>query len=153
MSKDFNDESAALEATVMEYMTAFMRGDVPAVLATYAEDGVLMAPIGPAVEGKKQLAEVYPGLFAAVDFNLVPKVRKSFRRAPTGALFAPQPRALKPTRRTATPSLPDIWSYSCSANRKLAHGRSPDITPRRSAPRHRRRLNENPARPRFKLFS
>jgi uncharacterized protein (TIGR02246 family) len=74
MSKDFNDESPALKATVVEYMTAFMRGDVPAVLATYAEDGVLMAPIGPAVEGKKQLAEVYPGLFAAVDFNLVPKV-------------------------------------------------------------------------------
>ena len=74
MSKDFNDESAALEATVVEYMSAFMRGDAPAVLATYAEDGVLMAPIGPAVEGKKQLAGVYPGLFAAVDFNLVTKV-------------------------------------------------------------------------------
>jgi uncharacterized protein (TIGR02246 family) len=74
MSKDFSDESAALEATVIEYMTAFMRADVPAVLATYAEDGVLMAPIGPAIEGKKQLAEVYPGLFDAVDFNLVPKV-------------------------------------------------------------------------------
>ena len=55
-------------------MTAFMRADVHAVLATYAEDGVLMAPIGPAIEGKKQLAEVYPGLFDAVDFNMVPKV-------------------------------------------------------------------------------
>jgi len=70
MSKDFNDESAALEATVGSYFTAFMRGDVPAVLATYAEDGVLIAPIGPAIEGKKQLAEVYPGLFDAVDFNM-----------------------------------------------------------------------------------
>lgn len=70
MSKDFNDESAALETTVESYFTAFMRGDVPAVLATYAEDGVLIAPIGPAIEGKKQLAEVYPGLFDAVDFNM-----------------------------------------------------------------------------------
>jgi len=74
MNKDFSDESAALEATVLEYMTAFMRGDISAVLATYAEDGVLIAPIGPAFEGKKQLAEVYPGMFDAVDFNLVPKV-------------------------------------------------------------------------------
>jgi uncharacterized protein (TIGR02246 family) len=73
MSNDFNDDSPALEATVMEYMTGFMPGDVSAVLATYAEEGVLTAAIGPAVKGKKQLAEVHPGLFAAVDFNLVPK--------------------------------------------------------------------------------
>lgn len=74
MSENFIDESAALEATVKSYFSAFVRGDVPAVLATYAEDGVLMAPIGPAVEGKKQLAEVYPGMFAAAEFNLAPKV-------------------------------------------------------------------------------
>lgn len=74
MSKDLNDESAGLEATVDSYFAAFMRGDVAAVLATYAEDGVLMAPIGPAIEGKNQLAAVYPGLFDAVDFNLAHKV-------------------------------------------------------------------------------
>lgn len=74
MSVDFKDESAALEATVLEYMSAFMRGDVSAALATYADDGVLMAPIGPAVEGKRRLAEVYPGMFGAVNFDLVPKV-------------------------------------------------------------------------------
>lgn len=74
MSQNFVDESPALEAVVLEYMSAFVRGDVPAVLAAYAEDGVLMAPVGPAFEGKKALAEVYPGMFGAVDFKLTPKV-------------------------------------------------------------------------------
>ncbi|KQM61901.1 MULTISPECIES: YybH family protein [unclassified Sphingomonas] len=74
MRQNFVDESPALEAVVLDYMAAFMRGDVEAALATYTEDGVLMAPVGPAFEGKAALAQVYPGMFGAIDFNLTPKV-------------------------------------------------------------------------------
>ncbi len=74
MSNNFIDETVDLEATVLEYMAAFMRGDGSAALAIYADDGVLMAPVGPAFEGKEKLAEVYPAMFGATAFNLVTKV-------------------------------------------------------------------------------
>jgi uncharacterized protein (TIGR02246 family) len=74
MSNDFTDETAALEAAVLDYMAAFMRGDASAALEMYADDGVLMAPVGPAFEGKKQLADVYPAMFGATDFSLVTKI-------------------------------------------------------------------------------
>lgn len=108
MNNSFDDESEALKSTVLQYMSAFMKGDVSAVMATYAEDGVLMAPIGPAIEGKKQLADVYPGMFAAVDFNLVTKVTEVFQ---TGADWGFVRTATKGTQTTKSNGRVEPASY------------------------------------------
>lgn len=76
MNKAFNEELAAIEAGAVAYLTAFGRADVAAVLATYADDGVLMAPGRPAAVGKAELAAVYPGVFAAVGFNMAYKIKE-----------------------------------------------------------------------------
>ena len=70
MSKAFNEELAAIEASAVAYLTAFGRTDVAAVLATYADDGVLMAPGMSAVVAKDALAAVYPEVFATVGFDM-----------------------------------------------------------------------------------
>ncbi len=76
MSEAFNEELAAIEATAVSYLTAFNRADVAAVIATYADDGVLMAPGRPAVVGKDRLAMVYPGVFEAVGFDMTYEIKE-----------------------------------------------------------------------------
>ena len=76
MSKAFNEELAAIEANAVAYLTAFNRADVAAVLATYADDGVLMAPGMPAAVGKDELAVVYPGVFATVGFDMTFEIKE-----------------------------------------------------------------------------
>lgn len=70
MNKASNEELTAIEANAVAYLTAFNRANVVGVLATYADDGVLMAPGRPATVGKAELALVYPGVFARVAFNM-----------------------------------------------------------------------------------
>jgi len=70
MNSASSEELAAIEANAVAYLTAFNRADVAAVLATFADDGVLMAPGRPAAVGKEELARVYPGVFARVGFNM-----------------------------------------------------------------------------------
>ena len=70
MNETSNDELAAIEATAVSYLTAFNRGDAAAVLANFADDGVLMSPARPAVVGRDLLAAVYPQLFDAVGFDM-----------------------------------------------------------------------------------
>jgi uncharacterized protein (TIGR02246 family) len=70
MNETSNDKLAAIEATAISYLTAFNRGDAAAVLANFADDGVLMSPARPAVVGKDLLAAVYPPLFDAVGFDM-----------------------------------------------------------------------------------
>jgi ketosteroid isomerase-like protein len=65
-----DDELAAIEARAISYLTAFNRADPAAVVANYADDGVLMAPARPAVVGKEMLATVYPKVFEAVGFDM-----------------------------------------------------------------------------------
>lgn len=76
MSGANDDELAAIEATAISYLTAFTRADVPAVIATYADDGVLMAPGMPAAEGKDKLASIYPGVFQAFDFDMTYEIKE-----------------------------------------------------------------------------
>lgn len=76
MSEKFNDQLSAIEATAVGYLTAFGRADVTAVLATYADDGVLMGPGRPAAVGKDALALVYPGVFAAVGFDMAYEINE-----------------------------------------------------------------------------
>ncbi|HEX7909033.1 MAG TPA: nuclear transport factor 2 family protein [Paraburkholderia sp.] len=70
MRNVLSDELAAIEATAVSYLTAFNRADVAGVIATYADDGVLMGPGRPASEGKERLAMAYPAVFEAVDFEM-----------------------------------------------------------------------------------
>lgn len=76
MSETLNEELAAIEAAAVSYLTAFNRADVAAVLATYAADGVLMAPGMPAAVGKDTLAMVYPGVFEAIGFDMTYEIEE-----------------------------------------------------------------------------
>lgn len=76
MSTVCNEELAAIEANAVAYLTAFNRADVAAVLATYADDGVLMAPGMPAAVGKDELAVVYPSVFAKVGFDMTYEIKE-----------------------------------------------------------------------------
>ncbi|AJG22291.1 hypothetical protein RR42_s0700 [Cupriavidus basilensis] len=57
-------------------MTAFNRADAAAVVATYADDGVLMAPGRPAAVGKDELAIVYPKVFETVGFAMAYEIKE-----------------------------------------------------------------------------
>jgi len=74
-----DDELAAIEATAISYLTAFNRADAAAVVANYADDGVLMAPARPAVVGKDMLAMVYPKVFEAVGFDMTYDIKEVVR--------------------------------------------------------------------------
>lgn len=76
MSETFDGELAAIEATAVSYLTAFNRADVAAVVATYADDGVLMAPGRSAAVGKDTLATVYPAVFKAVGFAMTYEIKE-----------------------------------------------------------------------------
>lgn len=76
MSNEINKELAAIEAGAIAYLTAFGCADVAAVLATYADDGVLMAPGMPAAVGKTELAVVYPEVFATVGFSMAYDIKE-----------------------------------------------------------------------------
>lgn len=76
MSETLNTELAAIEATAVSYLTAFNREDVAGVIATYADDGVLMAPGRPSSTGKVELAKVYPGVFEKIDFNMAYEIKE-----------------------------------------------------------------------------
>ena len=76
MNKSLNEELVAIEATAVAYLTAFNRADVPSVLATYADDGVLMGPGLPASVGKEELARVYPSVFEAVGFDMKYEIKE-----------------------------------------------------------------------------
>ncbi|MEI7187775.1 nuclear transport factor 2 family protein [Dickeya dianthicola] len=70
MSKIFNGELAAIEAAAVAYLTAFNHADIAAVIATYTDDGVLMAPGMPASVGKDELTVVYNKVFETVGFDM-----------------------------------------------------------------------------------
>ena len=74
-----DDELAEIEATAISYLTAFNRADAAAVVANYADDGVLMAPARPAVVGKELLAMVYPKVFEAVGFDMTYDIKEVVR--------------------------------------------------------------------------
>lgn len=74
-----DDELAAIEARAISYLTAFNRADAAAVVANYADDGVLMAPARPAVVGKDMLAMVYPEVFEAVGFDMTYDIKEVVR--------------------------------------------------------------------------
>jgi uncharacterized protein (TIGR02246 family) len=76
ISETFNEELVAIEATAVTYLTAFTRADVAGVLATYADDGVLMGPGMPASVGKDELAKIYPSVFETVDFDMNHKINE-----------------------------------------------------------------------------
>jgi uncharacterized protein (TIGR02246 family) len=76
MSEVLNEGLAAIEATAVAYLTAFNRADVAGVLATYADDGVLMGPGRPASVGKDELARIYPSVFAAIDFDMTYEIKE-----------------------------------------------------------------------------
>jgi len=69
-------ELAAIKASAISYLTAFNRADAAAVVANYADDGVLMAPARPAVVGKDKLAMVYPKVFEAVGFDMTYDIKE-----------------------------------------------------------------------------
>lgn len=85
MTKASNEELTAIEATVISYLGAFNRGDASAVVAHYADDGVLIAPVGPAVEGKEVLRMVYPGVFEAVAFDMAYEIKEVVQTSPDWA--------------------------------------------------------------------
>ncbi|NTJ45294.1 SgcJ/EcaC family oxidoreductase [Agrobacterium larrymoorei] len=74
MTEPMNTELAAIEATAVSYLTAFAREDVAGVIATFADDGVLMGPGRPSSVGKEELAKVYPGVFEKIDFSMTYQV-------------------------------------------------------------------------------
>lgn len=76
MTNTTNEELAAIEATAVAYLTAFVRADVADVVATYADDGVLMAPGIPAVTGKDNLTSTYLAVWAAVDFDMAYEIKE-----------------------------------------------------------------------------
>lgn len=76
MSNITIQELAAIEANAVAYLRAFNRADVAAVIATYADDGVLMAPGRPAAVGKAELASVYPTVFAAIGFEMAYEIKE-----------------------------------------------------------------------------
>lgn len=76
MSEAFNEELVAIEARAVDYLTAFNRADAAAVVATYADDGVLMAPGRPAAVGKDELAIVYPKVFETVGFAMAYEIKE-----------------------------------------------------------------------------
>ncbi|XAH25015.1 nuclear transport factor 2 family protein [Xylophilus sp. GW821-FHT01B05] len=82
MGKASNEELVAIEAKAVDYLTAFNRADVAAVVATYADDGVLMGPGRPAAVGKDALATVYPGVFEAIGFNMAYEIKEVVQISP-----------------------------------------------------------------------
>lgn len=76
MSEILNKELVLIEANAVAYLTAFNREDVVGVLATYADDGVLMAPGMPAVVGKDELAMIYPAVFDQVRFSMTYEIKE-----------------------------------------------------------------------------
>ncbi|WP_144729977.1 YybH family protein [Acinetobacter oleivorans] len=76
MSEVSNEELVAIEATAIAYLTAFNRADVEAVIATYANEGVLMGPGMPAAVGKDELAIVYPNVFSEVGFDMAYEIKE-----------------------------------------------------------------------------
>lgn len=65
-----NKELVEIEATAVKYLTAFTRANIKDVMATYADDGVLMAPGMPASIGKDELLKTYTNVLEAVNFNM-----------------------------------------------------------------------------------
>lgn len=76
MNEELNEELVAIRASAVAYLTAFNRADVAAVIATYADDGVLMAPGMPAAVGKDELTKVYPGVFEMVGFDMTYEIKE-----------------------------------------------------------------------------
>jgi uncharacterized protein (TIGR02246 family) len=59
----FSDsDKSGIRTTVEEFMAAINRGDHAAAAALYAENGVIMPPNGPAVEGRAGIQKVLEGL-------------------------------------------------------------------------------------------
>jgi uncharacterized protein (TIGR02246 family) len=76
MNGSMSGDLAAIEATAVTYLTAFNREDVAGILATYADDGILMAPGRQSSVGKAQLEKVYPGVFERIDFNMAYEIKE-----------------------------------------------------------------------------
>src|SRR5438132_913826 len=76
MNDAFIEDTTAIEAAAVSYLTAFNRADAATVISTYADDGVLMAPGRPATVGKSSLAKTYPGIFEKVSFDMKYEIKE-----------------------------------------------------------------------------
>lgn len=70
MSKTVNEEQVKIESAAVAYLTAFNRADIPAVIETYTNDGVLMGPGRPASAGKEELKLAYGSVFETIGFSM-----------------------------------------------------------------------------------
>lgn len=76
MTRSFDQDLPAIEAAAVAYLTAFVRADIDAVMETYADDGVLMAPGIAAVAGKDNLRPTYVAVWQAVTFDMAYKIHE-----------------------------------------------------------------------------
>lgn len=85
MSKTLNEELAKIEAIAVAYLTAFNRADIPAVIETYTNDGVLMGPGRPASIGKDELDLTYNGVFETTGFSMEYEIKEVEQISPDWA--------------------------------------------------------------------
>lgn len=64
-------EQTLVKAVIEQYIDAFNRADVTAIVSLFAEDAVVMAPDAPTVEGREQLTAFMNYGFSLVDIQAV----------------------------------------------------------------------------------
>ncbi|MBN3263703.1 YybH family protein [Pectobacterium brasiliense] len=85
MSKTLNEELVKIEAVAVAYLTAFNRADIPAVIETYTNDGVLMGPGKPASIGKDELELAYNSVFETIGFSMKYEIKEVEQISPDWA--------------------------------------------------------------------
>lgn len=65
-----SQDEAAIRALLNAYAAALKSGETQAVLALYADNGVLMAPAAPTADNPAALQAAYAQIFAAVGLDL-----------------------------------------------------------------------------------
>jgi uncharacterized protein (TIGR02246 family) len=71
MTRPAEADRAAILKSSSDLLSAVNAGDVDRVLAVWAEDGVMMPPHHPSVEGRDQLASYFRNLFSQFRFEFV----------------------------------------------------------------------------------
>lgn len=61
-----SENADSTEAVLKRHWAAYCRGDVPALLADYADDAVLISPLTGVVRGRAAIGQVMQGLFEQV---------------------------------------------------------------------------------------
>ncbi|MBN3051751.1 SgcJ/EcaC family oxidoreductase [Pectobacterium brasiliense] len=85
MSKTLNEKLVKIEAVAVAYLTAFNRADIPAVIETYTNDGVLMGPGRPASIGKDELELAYNSVFETIGFSMKYEIKEVEQISPDWA--------------------------------------------------------------------